>query len=70
VKIFEKLSRKVSGTNCHLPTISKIANNKLFLLTIKRTLKNFHEIFGLRPNRGIAVPSRALLHITRYTGGG
>ena len=47
VKIFEKLSRKVSGTNCHLPTISKIANNKPFSLTIKRTLKNFHEIFGL-----------------------
>jgi len=35
VKIFEKLSKKVSDANCHLPTISKVVNNRLFLLTIK-----------------------------------
>lgn len=46
VKIFEKLKKKVSGENCHLPTISKIVNNKQFLLTIKKIHENFHEIFG------------------------
>jgi len=48
VKIFEKLNKKIFGTNCHLTTRSKIANNKLFSLLIKRPLENFHEIFGLK----------------------
>jgi len=47
VKIFEKLNKKVSGTNYRLPIRGKIVNNSQFLLIIKRTLKNFHEIFGL-----------------------
>ncbi len=47
VKIFEKLNKKIFGTNCHLTTRSKIVNNKLFSLLIKRPLENFHEIFGL-----------------------
>jgi len=47
MKIYEKLHYKIFGTNCHLITISKNANNKLFSLLIKRPLENFHEIFGL-----------------------
>ena len=47
VKIFEKLNKKIFGTNCHLTTRSKIVNNKRFSLLIKRPLENFHEIFGL-----------------------
>jgi len=38
----------VFGTNCHLTTISKIVNDKLFSLLIKRLLGSFHEIFGPR----------------------
>ena len=34
-------------TNGHLITRSKIVNKKRFSLLIKRTLENFHEIFGL-----------------------
>jgi len=47
VKIFEKLNKKIFGTNCHLTTRNKIVNNKGFSLLIKRPLENFHEIFGL-----------------------
>jgi hypothetical protein len=47
VKIIEKLKNKTFGTKCYLKTITKIINNKLFLLQIKRPLENFHEIFGL-----------------------
>jgi len=47
VKIFEKLNKKIFGTNCHLTTGRKIVNNELFSLLIKRPLENFHEIFGL-----------------------
>jgi hypothetical protein len=47
MKIFEKLNKKIFGTNCHLTTRSKIVNNKLSSLLIKRPLENFHEIFGL-----------------------
>jgi len=48
MKIFEKLNYKIFGTNYYLTTISKIVNNKLFLVLIKKPLENFHEIFGLR----------------------
>jgi len=47
VKIVEKLNYKIFGINCHLAPISKIVNNELFSLLIKRPLENFHEIFGL-----------------------
>ena len=47
VKIFEKLYKKIFGTNCHIKTRSKIVNNKLFSLLINRPFENFHEIFGL-----------------------
>jgi len=47
VKIFEKLNKKIFGTNRYLTTISKIVNNKLFSFLIKRPLEYFHEIFGL-----------------------
>ena len=49
VKNFEKLNKKIFGTNCHLTTIGKIVNNKLFLLIIQKLLENFHEMFGLGP---------------------
>ena len=48
VKNFEKLNKKIFGTNCPLTTISKIVNNELFSLLLKKPLENFHEIFGLR----------------------
>jgi len=48
VKVFEKLNKKIFGTNCNLTTGSKIVSNKLFSLLIKRPLENFHEIFGLK----------------------
>jgi len=50
VKNFEKLNKKIFGTNCHLTTGSKIVNNKPFSLLIKRPLENFHEIFGITVN--------------------
>jgi hypothetical protein len=46
-KRFEKLNKEIFGTNCHLTNRSKIINKKLFSLLIKRSLENFHEIFGL-----------------------
>ena len=46
--IFEKLKKKISGINGHLTTKGKILNNELFSLLIKRSLENFHEIFGPR----------------------
>ena len=48
VRIIEKLNKKTLGTTCHLKTITKNINNKLFLLQIKGPLENFHEIFGLK----------------------
>ncbi len=48
VKIFEKLNKKTLGANRHLTTRSKIVNNTIILLLIKRPLENFHEIFGLK----------------------
>ena len=47
VKNFEKLKKKTFGTNCHVENKSKIINQRLSLLLIKRLLKNFHEIFRL-----------------------
>jgi hypothetical protein len=47
VKIIEKLNKKAFGTKCHLKTSTKIINNNLFLIQIKRPLENFHEIFGI-----------------------
>ena len=48
VKIFEKLNKKIFGTNCYHTTIGKTEDNNLFSLLIERSLQNFHEIFGLR----------------------
>jgi len=53
VKIFEKLNKRIFGTNCPLTTRSKIVNNELFSLLLKRPLENFHEIFGLRCDSAI-----------------
>ena len=46
VKIFEKL-KKTLDTICHLTKRSKVVNNTIILLLLKRPLENFHEIFGL-----------------------
>jgi len=53
VKIFEKLNKKIFGTNCKLTTGRKNVNNKLFSLLIKRPPENFHEIFGIKAHEGL-----------------
>ena len=55
VKIFDKLNKKIFGTNCNLKTINKIVNNKRFSLLINRPLENFHEIFGLKGSQSEAL---------------
>jgi len=66
VKIFEKLNKKIFGTKCNLTDRSKIVNNKLFSLLIKRRLENFHEIFGVRCDSAIPLENHEYVFILYF----